>query len=241
MKALNVSPTPDAMYAVRDALDHSTVRLALPTIRATGCYSRLRTTRRSRRSSGPPAMEVSSPTARTSGRVQWNETASRAAADCALAFDPPRTWWRSGSGIERATLVNPATGAATGTSSPSALRTAGSGAAGPAPSVTVSEIYVNPAGTQMAVVTSTTGSPAGDQIELWNLQTKTGLLVQPTAQIVDASFTADGSELLAGTEDRHVAPDQHRRRRRRPGRDGRRGRRPGHARGQPDGRHGGRR
>ena len=198
MSALKVSPTPDAMYAVRDALDRSTVRLALPTIRANGCYPEA--------AYNPAQPQILRATSRdliaysaTSGRVQWRDRLKNS-PDCALAFDSAQNLVAVGVGSS-VRLFDPATGAATGDLVPSALRAAGSGA--PVGTVgDVSEVYVNPAGTQVAVVTSTNGVAGSvSQLELWNLQTKTGQLVQPTVQIVDASFTADGSELLAGTED----------------------------------------
>ena len=192
MKALDVSPTPEAMYAVRDALDHSTVRLALPIMRATGCYSTAAYNPRApqilRTTSGGGLVAYKA----TSGRVQWSERL-KGTADCVLAFDPTRNLVAVGVG-NTIDLVNPATGSTMGTLEPSALRTAGSGTAVTGTVGTVGAINVSPTGNQMAVLTST------DQLELWNLQTRSGLLIQPAEQMVDASFTADGSTLLVGTE-----------------------------------------
>ena len=193
MKALNVSPTPEAMYAVRDALDHSTVRLALPDIRSNGgCYSTSRYNPKApqilRTTSGGRLIAYSA----TSGRVQWDEPL-KGTADCVLAFDPTRNLVAVGVG-NTVHLVNPATGSTLGTLELSALRTAGSGTVVTGTVGTVGEIDVSPTGTEMAVLTS------ADQVELWNLQTRSGLLLQPAAQMVNASFTSDGSELLAGTE-----------------------------------------
>ena len=125
MKALDVSSTPEAMYAVRDALDHSTVRLALPTMRATGCYSTA--------AYNPGAPQILRTTGdgrliaydATSGRVQWDERLE-GTADCVLTFDPTQHLAAVGAG-NKVDLVNPATGSTLGTLGPSALRTAGSG------------------------------------------------------------------------------------------------------------------
>ena len=113
MKALDVSSTPEAMYAVRDALDHSTVRLALPTMRATGCYSTA--------AYNPGAPQILRTTGdgrliaydATSGRVQWDERLE-GTADCVLAFDPTQHLVAVGAG-NKVDLVNPATGSTLGT------------------------------------------------------------------------------------------------------------------------------
>ncbi len=112
------------------------------------------------------------------------------------------------------------------------MRTAGSGTAVTGTVGTVGEIDVSPTGTEMAVLTS------ADQVELWNLRDAVRLCCfSPTAQMVNASFTSDGSELLAGTEAGTVAADRYGERRHRSAPDGGRCNRPHHGRGQPDGIH----
>jgi WD40 repeat protein len=190
MKALDVSPTPEAVYATRDALDHATVRLALPAIRASGCYSTAayNPTRPQilRATSGGDVIAYDA----TSGHVQWRHHLE-GTADCALAFDPAQNLAAVGVG-NHVHLMDPATGSALGDLDPSTLRSANGAVVGKVGDVT--DIVVSPTNSQIAVVTST------GQVEVWSLHTKSGLIVKPTAQLVAVSFTSNGSELLAGTE-----------------------------------------
>jgi WD40 repeat protein len=198
MHALAVSPTPDAMYAVRDALDHSTVRLALPTIGAKVCYSTAEYNPRMPqilRTTGQGDVIAYSA---TSGHVQWRERL-KGAPDCTLGLDPAQSLAAVGVG-NSIHLLDPSTGSALGVLEPSALRAANSGATVAGKVGEVGQIAFSPTGAQMAIVTVSAQAGSTNQIELWNLSTKTGVLVQPAAPIVDASFTSDGSELLAGTD-----------------------------------------
>jgi WD40 repeat protein len=187
-KALEESPTPDALYAVRQALDHSTVERALPLARTTtDCQPVARFVGNEplilRAAEGGQLTAYRAST----GTVAWNETVAQANS-CVLALDPSRDL-AAVAGARAVELIDPSTGTVSSVLKPAAL-------SGPPVTGSPAVMSFSQDGTQLAVLTDS------GQIELWNMTTGTGRVLSATFPVLDdVAFVADGSELALGTQE----------------------------------------
>jgi len=186
-KALEESPTPDALYAVRLALDHSTVERALPLAKsATNCEPVARFDVHE-----PLILRVAvggqlTAYRASTGTVAWHETLA-GANSCVLAFDPAHDL-AAVAVAKVVDLVDPSTGTVTRQLTPAHL-------SGPSATGSPGTMAFSQDGSQLAVLTNS------DQIELWNVATRTGRMLSTTFPILyGMAFVADGSEMVLGTQ-----------------------------------------
>ncbi len=178
MNALHTSATPDAMYAMREALDDSNVRLALPSVPYAGCYpAALYDPHRSEilRITGTSLTGYSAATA----HVLWHEKFN-GSPNCLLAVDPSRdvAVVSLGSQLE---MVDPANGATVGKLPPAAV-SAGS---------TASDLAFSPDGNHLAAI-------VGSGVQVWSMATLQTSVV-PILNASSVAFSSDGTELYVGT------------------------------------------
>lgn len=186
-KALEVSPTPDALYAVRQALDHSTVEHALPPAKAaTNCEPVALFDGHE-----PLVLRVAvggqlTAYRESTGTVAWHETLARANS-CVLALDPARDLAAVAVASD-VDLVDPSTGTVSGQLNPAAL-------SGPSAAGSPAVMAFSQDGSRLAVLTNS------GQIELWNVGTGTGRVLSTTIpNLYGMAFVADGSEMVLGTQ-----------------------------------------
>lgn len=177
------------MYATREALDRSTVRLALPVSEGTKCYPLT--------VYNPSAPQILGVTGggslvayqASTGRVQWRGSSPRK-ADCTLALDPSTDLAAVGAGAD-IDLLNPANGSLVGRLDPALLHPA-AGLAGPL--ATPNGLLTFSAnGSELLALTGS------NQLEIWNMATRSGLAVEVPASVNTATFTPDGTRVVLGT------------------------------------------
>ena len=186
-KALEESPTPDALFATRRVLDHSTVERGLPLAKAdTSCQPVARFDGHEplivRAAVGGRLTAYRAAT----GTVAWNETLAQANS-CVLALDPARDL-AAVAGTKVVDLVDPATGSVSASRNPASL-------SGPPVTGGPGVMAFSQDGSQLAVLTDS------GQIELWDVATGTGRVLGTTFPVLlGAAFVADGSEMAVGTQ-----------------------------------------